>query len=320
MIRPRLFLAITLIVSMTASNLGLVRAAQKQSPPPKGGWAASEAPTTINDPAYAAYDAGDYMLAMRLATESAARGELQAGTLIGDMYEQGLGVKRDYMKAAEWFTKAAVAGDMHAQFRLGVMLAEGRGIKKDKKKAADFFEAAAAQGHALAAYNLAQTYVEGWARPQDMQRAAFWLEKAAEKDHAQAAYDLSSLYRNGAGVPKDDAKAVALLAKAADAGHADAQVEYAIVLANGKGVKKDEVAAVSWSPDGKRIASAGGNATYPTSSDGDTEVHVWDAFTGNNVLHYPGHSKIVWSVAWSPEGSRIASASRYMTVQVWKAE
>jgi eukaryotic-like serine/threonine-protein kinase len=83
---------------------------------------------------------------------------------------------------------------------------------------------------------------------------------------------------------------------------------------------KDEVAAVSWSPDGKRIASAGGNATYPTSSDGDTDVHVWDAFTGNNVLQYPGHNKIVWSVAWSPEGSRMASASRDMTVQVWKAE
>jgi len=83
---------------------------------------------------------------------------------------------------------------------------------------------------------------------------------------------------------------------------------------------KDEVAAVSWSPDGKRIASAGGNATYPTSNDGDTDVHVWDAFTGNNVLRYPGHSKIVWSVAWSPEGSRIASASRDMTVQVWKAQ
>ncbi|MGA9547212.1 MAG: hypothetical protein WBS14_05960, partial [Rhodomicrobium sp.] len=114
MIRPRLLLAITLIIGVTASNAWLSMAAQKQNPPPKSGWAASEAPAVINDPAYAAYDAGDYALAMRLATEAAARGEHQADTLIGDMYEQAFGVKQDYIKAAEWFTKGAVAGDMHA--------------------------------------------------------------------------------------------------------------------------------------------------------------------------------------------------------------
>lgn len=82
---------------------------------------------------------------------------------------------------------------------------------------------------------------------------------------------------------------------------------------------KDEVAAVSWSPVGNLIASAGGNGTYLTTNNGDTDVHVWDAFTGKDVLRYPGHSEFVWSVAWSPEGSRIASASRDRTVQVWKA-
>ena len=108
MIRPRLLLAITLII-VTASNAWLSMAAQKQTPPPKSGWVASEAPAVINDPAYAAYDAGDYALAMRLATEAAARGEHQADTLIGDMYEQALGVKQDYIKSAEWFTKGARA-------------------------------------------------------------------------------------------------------------------------------------------------------------------------------------------------------------------
>jgi len=71
MIRPRLLLAITLIIGVTASNAWLSMAAQKPTPPPKSGWVASEAPAVINDPAYAAYDAGDYPLAMRLATEAA---------------------------------------------------------------------------------------------------------------------------------------------------------------------------------------------------------------------------------------------------------
>ncbi len=83
---------------------------------------------------------------------------------------------------------------------------------------------------------------------------------------------------------------------------------------------RDEVATVTWSPGGRRIASAGGSGIYPSPKGSDTTVHVWDALTGANRMTYSGHSEIVWSVAWSYEGSRIASASRDKTVQVWKAE
>ncbi len=84
---------------------------------------------------------------------------------------------------------------------------------------------------------------------------------------------------------------------------------------------KDEVATVAWSPnDKRRIASAGGSGIYPSPKVSDTSVHVWDALTGANLITYSGHREIVWSVAWSYEGSRIASASRDTTVQVWKVE
>ncbi len=71
----------------------------------------------------------------------------------------------------------------------------------------------------------------------------------------------------------------------------------------------DLVWAVTWSPDGKRIASASGDRT----------VQVWDAFTGGNVYTYSGHADSVYAVAWSPDGQHIASASNDMTVQVWNA-
>jgi WD40 repeat protein len=90
----------------------------------------------------------------------------------------------------------------------------------------------------------------------------------------------------------------------------------------------DAVSSLAWSPDGKRIASGGFDSTVRvwnalTGEDiqvyNEHQVQVWDAFTGNNLLVYRGHSNKVWSVAWDPEGKRIASASKDQTVQVWWA-
>src|SRR5260370_38544222 len=41
--------------------------------------------------------------------------------------------------------------------------------------------------------------------------------------------------------------------------------------------------------------------------------------TGGNVFAYRGHSDRVLSVAWSPDGKRIATASTDRTVHVWDA-
>ncbi|HML28004.1 MAG TPA: hypothetical protein PKE16_04040, partial [Hyphomicrobium sp.] len=49
-------------------------------------------PATGDDAAYTAFDQGQYLTAMKLAQEAAARGEPQANTLIGRIYREGLGV------------------------------------------------------------------------------------------------------------------------------------------------------------------------------------------------------------------------------------
>jgi WD40 repeat protein len=60
---------------------------------------------------------------------------------------------------------------------------------------------------------------------------------------------------------------------------------------------------VSWSPDGKTLASG----------HGDNNVRVWDVATGKNIHTLKGHVDKVCSVRWSPDGKLLASGSGDMT-------
>lgn len=66
--------------------------------------------------------------------------------------------------------------------------------------------------------------------------------------------------------------------------------------------------AIAWSPTNKEAVAVGGN---------DKTVRVWDLSTKKQFVYY-GHSDYVMTVAWSPDGSRIASGSVDRTLQVWQ--
>src|SRR6266699_1738869 len=80
----------------------------------------------------------------------------------------------------------------------------------------------------------------------------------------------------------------------------------------------DYVFAVAWSPDGKLIASGGRDKTvqvWPVPQG----AQVVDPAAEGNVFTYRGHTTNVSTVAWSPDGKRIASGAWDNTVQVWDA-
>lgn len=78
------------------------------------------------------------------------------------------------------------------------------------------------------------------------------------------------------------------------------------------------VFALAWSPDGKRIATA-------CSSIGiDKTIHIWNAATGQKLLHYDSRYGLlpnfsVLALAWSPDGTRIASTCGDKTIRIWNA-
>ncbi len=64
---------------------------------------------------------------------------------------------------------------------------------------------------------------------------------------------------------------------------------------------------VAFSPDGQRIAAAG-DASNPHKPGG--EVKVWGAETGREIWTLTGHTRKVSSLAYSPDGQRLASAAQ----------
>ena len=74
------------------------------------------------------------------------------------------------------------------------------------------------------------------------------------------------------------------------------------------------------SPDGKKIVTASGSSYYGLKDAVDATVKIWDAETGLQIgKSLVGHTGIVNSVSFSPDGKKIVSASVDGTIRIWDA-
>lgn len=78
------------------------------------------------------------------------------------------------------------------------------------------------------------------------------------------------------------------------------------------------VAAVAYSPDGKTLASASGISDANNERYLAGEIKLWDLPSGKNTRTVHGHSSVVNSVAFAPDGKTLASGGHDGAVELWE--
>ena len=151
----------------------------------------------------AAMKQGNYALALRLARPLAEAGNAEAQSIVGNLYEMGLGVAPDQSKALQWYALAADQGNVAAENALGRIYSQGAGTQMDASKAYHWFSIAAKQGDTDAQCAIGDLYAEGNGVPQDDSEAVKWYRMAAEKSNDAAQANLGLMYEIGKGVPQD---------------------------------------------------------------------------------------------------------------------
>ena len=243
-----------LALLLSSSALG-AEAAKFQFPP-----VAPPKPTTgpdAPDLAFGAFQRGYYLTAFGEATRRVeASQDPIAMTLLGELYNQGLGVPRDLTKAASWYAEAARRGNRDAIFAYGMAKISGpddtirdpaqRGIAKDETGGILLLNKAAELKVPAASYNLGIIALRPSNGPPDFGTAAKRFAEAAESGNSDALYSLGVLAKEGKGMPADPKRAADFFAASAKAGNIDAMIEYAVALFNGNGVDKNDEEAATW--------------------------------------------------------------------------
>lgn len=219
----------------------------------------------------------------------AASGDLSAMNSLGDVFRDGMFVKKDAAKAREWYEKAAAAGNGPANTRIGMLHFKGLAVAQDDLKARDWFEKGAAAGDGDALVNLGALYAKRDSALHDYSKAREWFEKGAAVGDGAAMSWLAFLYVHDLGVQRDYGKAREWLEKGAAAADPTSMVGLGQLYEQGLGVAVDNGKAREWY----------GNAAARGYEGLDEKIKFLDALVLDNAQARERYTTSLGTLAWN---------------------
>lgn len=155
-----------------------------------------------------ALERGHYGTALRALLPLANNGDANAQVILGNLYEQGLGVKQDYQSALSWYQKAGAQDSPEGQYNAGLFYYNGTGVDRNYRAAFEWFTDAANSESIEGAYMLGVIYHEGHGVPINFERARHWFLNSAKQGYADAQLMYAFMLQAGFGAISDPAKAM----------------------------------------------------------------------------------------------------------------
>lgn len=164
-------------------------------------------------------------------THSAALGNANAQTVLGQWLLDGHGQERAPQQAFAWFLKAATQGQPMGMNMAGRCFENGWGTEVDNFVAANWYRQAAHKGLDAGMYNYANVLAAGKGVAQNHTHALEWYRRAADLGHAKSMTKIGRYYEDGLVVARDLDAAFFAYGEGAQGGDFRGQFNYAGMLA-----------------------------------------------------------------------------------------
>ena len=135
----------------------------------------------------------DYASGAPLVERAAQAGHIDAMFMAGNMYKDGIGVRKNAQRAFEYYRQAAERGHAYATIMAFTMISEGEGTRKDFDLAYRLGRSMAEQGEVYGAVMAASALLQSRDVLQHKDEVLYWMDRAIRDGDAELRAQIAPL-------------------------------------------------------------------------------------------------------------------------------